>query len=179
MALLTTAVLVPVVVVLLVLVNLRGGNAGSGAPVADVSGATSSPRGDLPPVPVDTPEVTPAAELACPVLMAQLPLELAGETSRLVDSDSPFAHAWGDPPVVLVCGAEPPAGYVVGSATIAISGVEWFVDTSAPDVVVWTTVDRNLPVQMRVPASTDSAAVTALGPVIATALPYTEPTPGR
>jgi hypothetical protein len=32
---------------------------------------------------------------------------------------------------------------------------------------------------MRVPASTDSAAVTALGPVIATALPYTEPTPGR
>jgi hypothetical protein len=179
--LLLLAVLVPVVVVLLVLVNVRGDDGGGGedggGQVADVSGTTSSPRGDLPPVAVDTPEVTPAADLACPVLMGQLPLELAGESSRLVDSDTPFAYAWGDPAVVLICGVDPPAGYVVGSSTIVISGVEWFVDTSDPALVVWTTVDRNVPVQVRVPASTDSASVTALCPVIATALPYTEPTP--
>jgi hypothetical protein len=178
--LLLLAVLVPVVVVLLVLVNVRGDDGGGrdgGGQVADVSGTTSSPRGDLPPVAVDTPEVTPAADLACPVLMGQLPLELAGESSRLVDSDTPFAYAWGDPAVVLICGVDPPAGYVVGSSTIIISGVEWFVDTSDPALVVWTTVDRNVPVQVRVPASTDSASVTALCPVIATALPYTEPTP--
>jgi hypothetical protein len=178
--LLLLAVLVPVVVVLLVLVDVRGrgdGGGDDGAQVADVSGTTSSPRGDLPPVEVDTPEVTPAADLACPVLMGQLPLELAGETSRLVDSDTPFAYAWGDPAVVLVCGVDPAAGYVVGASTIVISGVEWFVDTSDPDLVVWTTVDRIVPVQVRVPASTDSASVTALCPVIATALPYTEPTP--
>jgi hypothetical protein len=169
-----------VIVALLVLVHVRGRDAGSGAdaPVADVSGTTSPARGDLPPVHVDTPEVTPAADLACPVLMGQLPLELAGESSRLVDSATPYAYAWGDPPVVLTCGVPPPAGYVVGSATIAISGVEWFVDTSRPDVVVWTTVDRNVPVQVQVPASTDSASVTALCPVIAAALPYTAPTPG-
>jgi hypothetical protein len=167
---------VPVLVVLLVLVNVRRDGDGN-APVADVSGTTSSPRGDLPPVQVDTPEVTPAADLACPVLLGQLPLELVGETSRQVDSDSPFAYAWGDPPVVLVCGVDPPAGYVVGAATIVISGVEWFVDTSDPDVVVWTTVDRTVQVQVQVPASTDSASVTALGPVIATAIPYVEPTP--
>ena len=163
----------------LVLVNVLGSDGGEegGGPVADVSGTTSSPRGDLPPVQVDSSDVTPAAELACPALMGQLPLELAGETSRKVDSDSPFARAWGDPPVVLICGADPPAGYVVGAATIAISGVEWFVDTSAPDVVVWTTVDRNVPVQVQVPASSDSAAVTALGPIIAAAIPYVEPTP--
>jgi hypothetical protein len=167
---------VPVLVVLLVLVNVRRDGDGN-APVADVSGTTSSPRGDLPPVQVDTPEVTPAADLACPVLLGQLPLELVGETSRQVDSDSPFAYAWGDPPVVLVCGVDPPAGYVAGAATIVISGVEWFVDTSDPDVVVWTTVDRTVQVQVQVPASIDSASVTALGPVIATTLPYTEPTP--
>jgi hypothetical protein len=126
---------------------------------------------------VDTPEVTPAADLACPVLMGQLPLELAGETSRRVESDSPFAYAWGDPPVVLICGVDPPAGYVTGAPTIVISGVAWFVDTSDRDVVVWTTVDRTVPVQVRVPASSDSASVTALCPVIATALPYTQPTP--
>jgi hypothetical protein len=172
---------VAVVAVLLVLVNVRGraddATGGDGS-VADVSGTTSAPRGDLPPVPVDTPDVTPAADLACPVLMGQLPLELAGETSRLVDSDTPYAYAWGDPAIVLVCGVDPPAGYVVGTSTIAISGVEWFVDDSDPDVVVWTTVDRNVPVQVSVPTSTDSASVTALCPIIATALPYVTPTPG-
>jgi hypothetical protein len=178
-ALVATAVAVPVVVALLVLANvLRPDADDAGAPVAEIDGTTAAPRGDLPPVPVDTPEVTPAADLACPVLMGQLPLELAGETSRMVQSDTPFAYAWGEPPVVLVCGVAPPAGYVVGSGTLLISGVEWFVDTSDPETVVWTTVDRNVPVEVRVPASSDSASVTALGPIIGTALPYTEPAPG-
>jgi hypothetical protein len=169
---------VPVVAVLLVLVNVVGrDDGGDDGAVADVSGTTSAPRGDLPPVQVDTPEVTPAADLACPVLMGQLPLELAGETSRMVASDSPFAYAWGDPAVVLVCGVAPPAGYVVGVQGIVINGVEWFVDTSDPDTVLWTTVDRNVPVQMQVPASTDSALVTAASTIIATAIPFTEPTP--
>ena len=168
-----------VVAVLLVLVNVRGrddATAGDGT-VADVSGTASAPRGDLPPVPVDTPDVTPAAELACPVLMGQLPLELAGESSRQVDSDSPFAYAWGDPPVVLTCGVAPPAGYATDTGTLAVNGVEWFVDDSDPDAYVWTTVDRLVPVEVRVPADYDSALVTALGPIISTALPYTEPSP--
>jgi Protein of unknown function (DUF3515) len=177
--LISTAVLVPLVVALLVLVNVVGRSSGGagGTPVADVSGATADPRGNLPPVQVTTPDVTPAADLACPVLMSQLPLELAGETSRLVDSASPFAYAWGDPAVVLVCGVAPPAGYVAGASAIVINGVNWFVDTSDPRTVVWTTVDRTVPVQMQVPASTDSALVTAASPIIATAIPYTEPSP--
>ncbi|MCU1604426.1 MAG: hypothetical protein JWP46_891, partial [Modestobacter sp.] len=32
--------------------------------------------------------------------------------------------------------------------------------------------------EVRVPASSDSASPTALSPIIATALPYTEPVPG-
>jgi len=176
-ALWALAVLVPVVAVLLVLVNVVGRDDPADDPVADVSGTTADPRGNLPPVAVDTPDVTPAADLACPVLMSQLPLELAGETSRMVQSDSPYAYAWGDPPVVLVCGVDPPAGYVVGTSGIVINGVEWFVDTTDPDTVVWTTVDRNVPVQMQVPATTDSALVTAASTIIGTAVPYTEPTP--
>ena len=80
--------------------------------------------------------------------------------------------------MVLVCGVQPPAGYVVGGPqTIIVSGVEWFVDLTDPDVYVWTTVDRLVPVEVRVPADYDSALVTALGPLISTTLPYTEPTP--
>jgi hypothetical protein len=176
-ALLALAVLVPVVAVLLVLVNLADGGSSTDGPVADVSGTTASPRGDLPPVVVDTPDVTPAADLACPALMQQLPVELAGETSRMVSSDTPHAYAWGDPPVVLVCGVAPPSGYVQGTQGIVINGVEWFVDTTDPDTVVWTTVDRTVPVQMQVPATTDSALVTAASAIIGTAIPYTAPAP--
>jgi hypothetical protein len=177
-ALISLAVLVPLVAALLVLVNVRGGDEVSGSPVADVAGEPPAPRGDLPPVEVDTPDVTPEAELACPVLMRQLPLELAGESSRMVDSDTLNAYAWGDPAVVLVCGVAPPAGYVVGSSAIQVNGVQWYVDTTDPETVVWTTVDRLVPVEVRVPASTDSALVTAASSIIATAIPYTEPAPG-
>ncbi|MCZ2824059.1 MULTISPECIES: DUF3515 family protein [unclassified Modestobacter] len=179
-ALIATAVLVPLVVVLLVLVNVVGrGSEEEPDAVAEISGTSSAPRAELPALPVDTPDITPEADLACPALMSQLPLELAEETSRRVDSDSPFAYAWGDPATVLICGADPPAGYVIGGPqTLLVSGVEWFVDTTDPDVYVWTTVDRNVPVQVRVPASSDSAAPTALSPLIAGAIPYVEPTPG-
>jgi hypothetical protein len=171
-------VLVPVVVAVLVLVNvLRPDGGDETGPVADVSGTPSAGREDLPTLDVDTPEVTPAAELACPVLMQQLPPELAGEPSRMVRSDSPYAYAWGDPAIVLICGVAPPVGYTVGTGTIVVSGVEWFVDTTDPDDVVWTTVDRVVPVEVRVPLDQDSAGPTALSSLIATALPYTEPTP--
>ena len=173
------AVGVPVVAVLLVLVNVIGGRSEGrdGADPADVDEPSASRRADLPLLPVDVPPVTPEADASCPALMRALPLELAGEPARRVDSDSPYAGAWGDPAVVLVCGVAPPAGYVVGVGTIEINGVEWFVDTTDPDTVVWTTVDRPVHVQVSVPAATDSASVTELTPLIGAELPYREPRP--
>jgi hypothetical protein len=168
-ALLVTAVVLPVVVVLLVLVRVLGdgdGQDGADGPVADVQGTPAPGRADLSPLPVEVPPVTPEAEAACPALIAALPLELAGEPSRPVQSDSPFAYAWGDPPIVLVCGVDRPAGLEPTSPLIQINGVNWFVDTSDPDAVVWTAVDRPVYVQVTVSADTDSAPVTALGPVI-------------
>ena len=178
-----TAVALPVVVAVAVVVNVVRGpddDSGTSGPVAEVSGATTEPgrADDLPPVTVQTPAVTPAADLACPVLMKQLPLELLGEPSRLVKSDSPYAYAWGDPQVVLRCGVDPPAGYVVGAAAIQIDQVQWFVDTTtSKDSTIWTTVDRNVPVEISVPASSDSSSVTQLGKIIGTAIPYTDPVP--
>ena len=95
-----------------------------------------------------------------------------------MQSDSPFAYAWAEPPVVLVCGVDRPAGFTVGVSAIQINGVQWYVDTSDPDTTVWTTVDRPVYVQVTLPASVDSAPVTALSTPIAQALPYREPTPG-
>jgi hypothetical protein len=169
-------VVLPLVVVLLVLSRVLGGDddtAGDQADgaVADVEGTPVPERADLPPLPVEVPPVTPDADANCPALMGQLPLELAGEQSRPVDSDSPYAYAWGEPPVVLVCGVERPAALEPTSPLIQISGVNWLVDTSDPDSIVWTAVDRPVYVQVTVSADTDSAPVTALCQVINDTLP--------
>ena len=175
--------LVPVVVAVVVLVNVLGGrseapdHAGHDRP-AEIEGGAPSGRADLPVLPLEVLPVTPEADAACPALMSALPLDLLGEPSRRVQSDSPFAYAWAEPPVVLICGVERPGGFVAGVSAIQINGVQWYVDTSDPDTTVWTTVDRPVYVQVTVPASVDSAPVTALTTPIAQALPYREPTPG-
>lgn len=170
MALVVTAVVLPLVVVLLVLTRVLGGDDG-GDPVAEVGGTPTPERADLPPLPVQVPPVTPEADANCPALMGALPLELAGEQSRPVQSDSPYAYAWGEPPVVLVCGVERPAALEPTSPLITVNGVDWLVDTSDPDSIVWTAVDRPVYVQVTVSADTDSAPVTALGPVVTGTLP--------
>jgi hypothetical protein len=176
-------VLVPVVVAVIVLVNVLGGRSGepdhSGHEgPAEIEGGAPSARADLPVLPVEVPPVTPEADASCPAVMAVLPLDLQGEPSRQVQSDSPFAYAWGEPPVVLVCGVDRPAGFTVGVSAIQINGVQWYVDISDPDTTVWTTVDRPVYVQVRLPAEVDSAPVTVLSTPIGQALPYVEPTPG-
>jgi hypothetical protein len=176
------AVLVPLVVALVVLVNVVGGDdgdddAGARGP-AEIDGAAPSRRADLPPLPVTVPAAPPEAVAPCEAVMRELPLELAGEQSRPVDSDSSFVYAWGDPAVVLVCGVDRPAGWVVTASAIQINGVQWYVDTSDPDTTVWTTVDRPVYVEVSLPASVDSGPVTALTAELAQALPYQEPTPG-
>ena len=176
--------LVPVVVAVVVLVNVLGGrseapdHAGHDRP-AEIEGGAPSGRADLPVLPLEVPPVTPEADAACPALMSALPLDLLGEPSRRVQSDSPFAYAWAEPPVVLICGVERPGGYVAGVSAIQINGVQWYVDISDPETTVWTTIDRPVYVQVTVPASVDSAPVTALTTPIAEALPYREPTPGQ
>jgi hypothetical protein len=153
---------------------------GTSSPAAVAStGASSSARPDLPVLPVAVPPVTPAADASCPKLMSTLPFELSGKTSRRVRSDTPYAYAWGDPPIVLRCGVPTPTGFVAGAGVIQINGVQWYVDTSDPATTVWTTVDRPVGVEVRVPASLDSASVTDLTGVIATSLPFREPTPRK
>jgi hypothetical protein len=169
---------VPVIVALVVLVNVVGRPSGRPGPVADVSGSTSSGRDKLPALTVPTAPPSAAADSACPALVDSLPGELVGETDRRVRSTSPYVRAWGNPAVVLVCGVDRPTRFTVGAALIQIDGVQWFVDTSDPKTVVWTAVDRPVYVQVQVPASTDSAAVTELTAHLTKTLPAQAPQPG-
>ncbi|GAA3175008.1 DUF3515 domain-containing protein [Blastococcus jejuensis] len=165
----------PVVVAVVVLVNVLGGSSGDDPP-ARVDASTPQ-RAELPVLPLEVPPVTPEADASCPALMEQLPLELAGEQSRRVRSDSPFAYAWGDPAVTLICGVDRPAGFAPDSALYQINGVFWLVDDSDPDTTVWTAVDRPVYVELRVPATIDSGPATVLSTTIAATLAYQEPDP--
>jgi hypothetical protein len=165
------------VVALVVVIRVVGGGSPS-HPVADVSGASTAPSRSLGVLRLDVPNPDPSAEGPCTSLFQMLPVQLEGADPRVVQSASPYVRAWGDPPVVLVCGVAPPAGFTSSSGLIQINGVAWFVDTSAKDVVVWTAVDRAVYVQVRVPASADSSSVTDLTAPITKALPAQAPHPG-
>jgi hypothetical protein len=161
---------VPVLVVLVVLVNVLGGS-DDGGQAADVDGSPAPQRAeDLPVLPVEVPPPTPEADANCPALMAALPLDLTGEPARLVDSDTPYAAAWGDPAVVLVCGVPQPAGLVAGEGLLQIDQVTWFVEQTE-EATTWTAVDRAAYVQVTLPPDVDSAPVTVLSGVIGDTLP--------
>jgi hypothetical protein len=173
------AVLVPVLVALLVVVRITGDRSDGSGAVAEVSGTTApAPGENMPVLPVDTTTPSAQADASCPALVQELPLMIAEEEARKVRSTSPYVRAWGNPPVVLICGVDRPSRFVVGASLILINGVQWFVDTSDPKTVVWTAVDRPVYVQVRVPASTDSASVTELTTHITATLPQQAPTPG-
>jgi hypothetical protein len=160
-----------------VVFRVTGAGSPSG-PVADVSGATTAPTSALGVLKVDAPVPDPAADALCTSLFQVLPVQLEGDDPRVVQSASPYVRAWGDPPVVLVCGVARPAGFTATSGLIQINGVAWYVDTSARDTVVWTAVDRAVYVQVRVPASADSSSVTDLTAPILKALPAQAATAG-
>jgi hypothetical protein len=172
-----TVVLVVVVAAVAVLLRLSGSGDDDGGAVADVSGTPSPQRADLSPLRVDVPSPAPEVDAPCESLLGEMPLELAGEQSRPVSSDSPYVYAWGDPALVLVCGVGRPAGFDVTAGLLQIGAVQWFVDDSDPDVYVWTAVDRPVYVQLTVPSSMDSAAATQLSAIVAETLPAQEPQP--
>ena len=95
MALVVTAVVLPLVVVLLVLTRvLGGGDAGdrTGDAVADGEGTGAPERAALPLLPVEVPPVTPEADANCPALMGALPLELAGTRTSTGTVRSTVVH---------------------------------------------------------------------------------------
>ena len=167
--------MLPVVVVLVVWVNVVGGDEDDPTLPATVQGTTPSQRPeDLPVLEVETPDADPATEGDCEALLAEMPFELGGEAARRVQSDWPYVYAWGEPATVLVCGVDRPEGFTTTSGLIQINGVQWFVDTTDPETTVWTAVDRPAYVEVRVPADSDSAGVTELTTPIAQTLDRTD-----
>ena len=170
-ALIATAVTVPfIVVVTLVLVALASNNTST-----KNAGSSDTP---LPPVTASAPPHANTEVAACSKVLEQLPVSLGKLTPRVVHTkpDTPFVVAWGQPPVLLACGAARPKDLVPGSSVQFITGGEldgpYYDVQKAGNANVYTTVDRQPYVAITIPAKYSAGDyLPILSRAIAKALP--------
>ena len=108
------------------------------------------------PVELATPDLAEADAAACAALVADLPATLAGQDRVETEPAGAPGAAWGDPPIVLSCGAGEPADFEPDSACLNVSGVDWFVlpeqDLDNDADLALTTVGLEPRVRLDVPA---------------------------
>ncbi|SDJ27825.1 Protein of unknown function [Frankineae bacterium MT45] len=158
-ALIATAIALPVTLILALALAPSGNSNSSSKPLSAVT--------------VNAPPANPANDAACTQVLTALPTQLAGLAPRTVKSepDSPYVLAWGNPAVVLRCGVSKPADLVPGSSDQAfLSGVYWLQSADGSDDV-FTSVDRSVYVEVRVPKSLTVQPLPLLGAAIASKLP--------
>lgn len=90
----------------------------------------------------------------CLAFIAALPFTLNKLTQRHVSAGQEQNVAYGDPPITAACGVAPAVVPADGEA-YTLSQVCWYVQTRA-DATVWTTLDREVPVAVTVPAGYSS-----------------------
>ena len=114
------------------------------------------------PVDVQAPRI----DEACEPIVAAAPINILGELQRETTPADAAAIAWGDPPIVLVCGIsiEVPADAQV----VEVDGVAW-VAQSTDAGTVFTTLNGAPALQVRVPVDyrPEIDVLSELGDVIA------------
>jgi hypothetical protein len=106
------------------------------------------------PVDIAAPELDEAERSACAHLVAALPSRLVDQERR--EPDVTYGAAWGDPPVVLRCGVDEPAGFDELSTCQVVNDVAWYIPeeqvTGEAVDIVMTTVGRMPGVEVALPA---------------------------
>lgn len=149
-ALVATLVAVPVTVLVAALAITHLSPDQSAAPQA--SSSASAPTANATgPVPMTVYTLDERAEVICRALLAKLPDTLRDLPQRPVTAGPEQNAAYGEPPITLACGIPlpsiPPTDLVY-----PLDKVCWHAG-DRPDATVWTTVDREVPVQVTVPKS--------------------------
>ncbi len=150
--------------------------------VAATGGGSSSSSSSSQPTAALTPTAGPnivSQAAACTKVLAQLPLQLGTLDQRVVHPkpDTPFVVAWGNPAVILRCGAARPKSLHPGSSTVyvqngTIASGPFFDVTVDHDGSVFTSVDRAAYVSVTIPTKYQGATIMPpLSDAIAKALP--------
>src|SRR5690606_23942951 len=104
-------------------------------------------------VSMPAPSLSERAAVVCRGLIARLPDELGGLPRRPVTDGSEQNAAYGEPPRQVACGAQPVVLPSDSTATVyLLQDVCWYAEQTA-DGTRWTTVDREVPVAVTIPAS--------------------------
>jgi hypothetical protein len=151
-ALWATVVAVPVTLLVAGLAVAGLSPDGTGRAAPDPTPSATAAR----PVPTGPVAMT-AAPLAqrpatvCRALISRLPAQLRDLAQRPVTAGPEQNAAYGEPALTVACGA--PAAAVVADADVwVVDGVCWQAG-EAPEGTVLTTVDREVPVRVTVPAA--------------------------
>jgi len=84
----------------------------------------------------------------CTALLAALPATVLDETRRKTTSE--WTAAWGNPVITLACGIPMPASAGPTSECLEVNKVGWYAE-QAEGGVIFTTLGRDVPVEVRVP----------------------------
>jgi len=101
------------------------------------------------PVQATATALTPRAATVCRTLVSRLPGDLRGQARRPVTAGPQQNAAYGDPAITISCGGPPPA-FAPTDLVYPLDHVCWHAAEST-EATIWTTVDRELPIRVRVP----------------------------
>lgn len=119
-------------------------------PEAQPSPSATTPRAQSSePVTMPAPQLAEWPARVCRALLAELPTELDDLAQRPVTAGAEQNAAYGDPAITLACGVPaptiPPTDRVWG-----VNGACWHL-VEEGEAAIFTTVDREVPVQVTVP----------------------------
>jgi hypothetical protein len=156
-----TAVAVPVTVLVGVLIFVR--LLPDTAPdVRPGTAATSPAAVPAAPVPVAAPKLSPRSAQVCLAVTSQLPSAIRTLPARKVTAGPEQNAAYGEPPITVQCGVpQPPMCVTPAGGTgcvpldtelLIMNGVCWYA-APGTQANVFTTMDREIPVRVTVPAT--------------------------
>ena len=165
-ALWATVVAVPVAVVvgLVVFAQFRPEPAADARPLASASAPVPVPATE---VPMTAPKLSERASAVCLAVTSQLPGTVRNLPSRKVSAGPEQNAAWGEPPLTMACGVTQPVmcktldagpGCVpLDTELLIMNGVCWYA-AQTPAGATFTTMDREIAVQVQVPAGYEQPA---------------------
>jgi hypothetical protein len=148
--------------------------------VAALTGTGEDSPGPRVPSPLHASAPPHAAEQAAPCakVLAELPVQLGRLDPRVVHTtpDTPYVVAWGDPAVVLACGAAKPKALYPGSGEQVFNAGDlagpYYMVSRSGNANVYTIIDRAPYVSITVPAKYQAAEILpALVGAVGKALP--------
>jgi hypothetical protein len=131
---------------------------------------------DPAPVPIAAVPAPQAADPACASLLSALPDSLGEfERAQAVPPAPEGTAAWraGEQTVILRCGLDRPADFVVGAPLQMVDDVTWFRVAEA-DRITWFAVDRPVYVALTLPENSGPAPIQQVSRAISETLPAQE-----